>query len=201
MTAADIVQKLRDRFGEKILAFDEKALDPTVQIAPAAVHKVCKFLKDEPDLYFDMCHDLAGYDLGAGKELGVIYHLFSFKHKHWFTLKTEVPREGAHVPTVSLLWRTADWHEREAYDLFGITFDGHLDLRRMLCPDDWEGWPLRKDYKVQEYYHGIRVPYKEDWNNFDTLAANPERGHFVFQFERRLPVASDNGKPVEKSNQ
>lgn len=198
MTAADITTKLRERFGEKILAFDEKALDPTLKIAPQDVQALCTYLKDEPSLDFDMCHDLAGYDLGAGKELGVIYHLFSFKHKHWFTVRTELPRDNAHVPTVSLLWRTAEWHEREAYDLFGITFDGNIDLRRILCPDDWEGWPLRKDYKVQEYYHGIRVPYDEDWHNFETLAVNPDRGNYVFAFEKRLPLASSNGSAAEK---
>ena len=176
MTPAQIAEKLREKFGDQILAFDEKALDPHVKVAPQSVHAICKFLKEEGDLYFDMCHDVSGYDLGAGKDLGMIYHLFSFRHKHWFTLKTEVAREGGHIPTVASLWRTADWHEREAYDLFGVIFDGHPDLRRMLCPDDWEGWPLRKDYVVQEYYHGIRVPYVEDWQQFETLAVNPVRG-------------------------
>jgi NADH-quinone oxidoreductase subunit C len=196
MTPDLIVEKLQARFGDKILEFAKDGIDPAVKVVPDAVHDVCKFLKEEPDLYFDMCHSISGYDLGAGKELGVIYHLFSFKHRHWFAVKTEVPREGSHIPTVAFLWRTADWHEREVYDLFGITFDGHPDHRRILCPDDWEGWPLRKDYVVQEFYHGIRVPYKEDWNKFDTLAANPDRGHYVFQFERRLPVNGD-GKAAE----
>jgi NADH-quinone oxidoreductase subunit C len=195
MKPDEIAQKLRDRFGDRILAFDEKALDPVVKVTPEAIYEICKFLKEEPDLFFNMCHSVSGYDLGAGKELGVIYHLFSFRNKHWFTVKTEVPREGAHVPTVALLWRTADWHEREVYDLFGVTFDGHPDHRRILCPDDWEGWPLRKDYVVQEYYHGIRVPYDEDWHQFDTLAANPERGNFVFAFEKKLPVGND-GQPT-----
>ncbi len=197
MTAAQIAEKLREKFGEQILAFDEKVLDPVAKVAPPAVHDVCKFLKTDSDFYFDMCHDISGYDLGAGKELGVIYHLFSFRHKHWFTVKTEVPREGSHLPTVSLLWRTADWHEREIYDLFGITFDGHPDLRRMLCPDDWEGWPMRKDYVVQEYYHGIRVPYDEDWHKIETLSVNPDRGHYVFAFEKKLPLAQ-NGNVAEK---
>lgn len=201
MTADLITEKLKARFGEKILDFAKDAINPVAKIVPEAVYEVCKFVKEDSELYFDMCHNLSGYDLGAGRNLVVIYHLFSFRHRHWYVIKTEVPRDGRHIPTVALLWRTADWHEREVYDLFGIRFDGHPDHRRILCPDDWEGWPLRKDYVVQEYYHGIRVPYKEDWNNFDTLAANPERGHFVFQFEKRLPVAGDDGKPVEKSNQ
>jgi len=197
MTAAEIAEKLRAQFGEHILAFDDKAIDPVVKVAPSAVREICQFLKTDPDLYFDMCHDLAAFDLGAGKDLGVIYHLFSFRHKHWCTVKTEVPREDGHVPSVALLWRTADWHEREAYDLFGITFAGHPDPRRVLCPDDWEGWPLRKDYVVQEYYHGIRVPYDEDWHKMDTLTVNPDRGHYVFAFEKRLPLAP-NGNATEK---
>ena len=196
MAPNDVAQKLRDRFAEQIIEFNDKALDPFVKVAPAAIQEVCRFLKDEPDLYFDMCHSVSGYDLGAGKNLAVIYHLFSFRHKHWFVVKTEVQRDGAHLPTVSYLWRTADWHEREIYDLFGITFDGHPDHRRILCPDDWEGWPLRKDYVVQEYYHGIRVPYDEDWHEFDTLAVNPERGHYVFAFEKKLPI-STNGNSTD----
>jgi NADH-quinone oxidoreductase subunit C len=197
MTPAQIAERLREKFGDQILGFDEKALDPVAKVAPTAVHAICTFLKEDADLYFDMCHDISGYDLGPGKDLGVIYHLFSFRHKHWFTVKTEVAREGSHIPTVASLWRTADWHEREVYDLYGIVFDGHPDLRRMLCPDDWEGWPLRKDYVVQEYYHGIRVPYDEDWHQFDTLAVNPDRGHYVFAFEKKLPIAQ-NGNPSEK---
>jgi NADH-quinone oxidoreductase subunit C len=199
MTPDLIAEKLQAKFGDKILEFAKGAINPFVKVVPEAVHEVCKFLKEEPDLYFDLCHSVSGYDLGAGKNLGVIYHFFSIRHNHWFTVKTEVPREGGHIPTVAFLWRTADWHEREVYDLFGITFDGHPDHRRILCPDDWEGWPLRKDYVVQEYYHGIRVPYKEDWEKFETLAANPDRGHYVFQFERRLPVSGD-GKPLEEKN-
>jgi NADH:ubiquinone oxidoreductase subunit C len=75
------------------------------------------------------------------------------------------------VQTVSHIWGTADWHEREAYDMMGIVFDGHPDLRRILCPDDWEGWPLRKDYKVQEFYRGLKVPYP--------VGKQPDRGHWV----------------------
>ena len=194
MEAAQIAAKVSAKFGDQVLTFDESAIDPVVKISPAVVYEVCKFLKESPELFFDMCHSVSGYDLGEGQELGVIYHLFSFRHKHWFAVKCELPRDTPHLPTVSLLWRTADWHEREIYDLFGVVFDGHPDPRRILCPDDWEGWPLRKDYVVQEYYHGIRVPYDEDWHDFDTFGVNPERGHFVFAFEKKLKV---NGKTAE----
>jgi NADH-quinone oxidoreductase subunit C len=78
------------------------------------------------------------------------------------TLKVEVPRQHGTLPTVCDIWRTAEWHEREAYDLYGMRFAQHPDLRRILLPDDWEGHPLLKDYQVQEFYHGIRVPYVGD---------------------------------------
>jgi len=115
-----------------------------------------------------MC--LSGIDDGA--KLGVVYNLHSMVHNHKITLKVELEdRETPRVPTVATLFGTADWHEREAYDMIGIVFEGHPDLRRILCPDDWEGYPLRKDYKVQQTYRGLTVPYPE--------GLNPDRGHWV----------------------
>jgi len=93
----------------------------------------------------------------------VLYHLSSMIHRHRLMIRVVLPRwkDGAQgslpeVPTVSHLWRTADWHEREGYDLMGVYFTGHADLRRILCPEDWAGHPLRKDYQMPEEYHGIR---------------------------------------------
>jgi NADH-quinone oxidoreductase subunit C len=186
VTAEQIHDKLKSKFGEKILDFQKDVPDPVAKVSPDALFEICQFLKNENDLSFDTLMCLSGYDLGAGKNLAVIYHLFSLKNRHKFTVRTELPRENPSVRSVEKLWRTADWHEREAYDLYGIVFENHPDLRRILCPDDWEGWPLRKDYVVQEFYHGIRVPYKEDWHKFETFSDNPDRGHFVFQFERTL---------------
>ncbi len=79
--------------------------------------------------------------------------------KHKIVLKTQCTKDHPYIQSVSAVWGTANWHEREAFDLFGIIFDEHPDLRRILLPDDWEGHPLRKDYKVQEFYHGMKVPY------------------------------------------
>ena len=98
-----------------------------------------------------MC--LSGLEKGA--ELIVVYHLYSMKYDHKCTVQCAVPKEDAHLPTVSDLWPAADWHEREAYDMYGVIFEGHHDHRRILCPDDWEGHPLRKDYKAPESYHDI----------------------------------------------
>ena len=98
-------------------------------------------------------------------ECGVVYNLHSLTLRHRVTLKVVMPRDGAHVRSVANLWAAANWHEREAYDLFGIVFDGHPDLRRILLPDDWEGHPLRKDYVVQETYEieGKTVDVSRGW--------------------------------------
>jgi NADH-quinone oxidoreductase subunit C len=88
------------------------------------------------------------------------YNLESIGERHHkIAVKVKCTKEKNTVPSVAEIWRTAEWHEREAYDLVGIVFEGNPDLRRILCPEDWEGHPLRKDYKVAEFYHGIKVPY------------------------------------------
>ncbi|MGB5929519.1 MAG: NADH-quinone oxidoreductase subunit C, partial [Cyclobacteriaceae bacterium] len=116
-----------------------------------------------PDTYFDFLSCLTGLDNGPGQPAEVIYHLYSIPFNQKIVLRTELPKpqDGSlpAVPTVSHIWKTALWHEREAYDLVGIAFTGHPDLRRILLPADWEGHPLRKDYDEQAYYHGIKVAY------------------------------------------
>jgi len=171
VTPAEIQARLQERFGEAVLESDDTALNPYVKIAPEAVAEVGRFLKEAPDLQFNSLMCLSGVDYGAGKSLGVVYHLQSMTLMHQIVLKVELPRESPTVPSVAFIWRTADWHEREAYDLFGIRFEGHPDLRRIFLPDDWEGHPLRKDYVVQEFYQGIRVPFPD---------LDPDRGTYVF---------------------
>ncbi|MFQ5675987.1 MAG: NADH-quinone oxidoreductase subunit C [bacterium] len=194
MTPEQIHQKLQDKFGEDILELNGEALDPFIKVNPARIFEISKFLNDDAELNFRSLMCLSGLDYGAEDNLGVVYNLHSMKKKHKIAIRVDLPRENPKVPSVETIWRTADWHEREAYDLFGILFEGHRDLRRILCPDDWEGYPLRKDYIVQEYYHGIRVPYQEDWEKYETFAKNPERGHFVFQFEEKVPGLSEASK-------
>ncbi|HXA01825.1 MAG TPA: NADH-quinone oxidoreductase subunit C, partial [Cytophagaceae bacterium] len=116
-------------------------------------------------LYFDFLSCLTGVDNGpAIGTMEVIYHLYSIPFNHHIILKAELIRnnEGEPLPaitSVSNIWRSANWHEREIFDMYGIVFEAHPDLRRILLPADWEGYPLRKDYKHQEYYHGIKVEY------------------------------------------
>jgi len=159
MSPQEILDKLKSNFGEAILeAKLEGNPDAYIKVAPKSIKEIGMFLRDDNDLQFDFLSCLSGVDVGKGN-LGVVYNLASIKLKHKITIKVEVPVTDAHVPSVESVWRTADWHEREAYDLVGIVFDAHPDLRRILLPNDWEGFPLRKDYKVPEFYHGMKVPY------------------------------------------
>lgn len=162
MTPEDIQHKLQERFADQVLAFDGTARDPYVVVAAAALHEIGEYLRYDAELQCDLLMCLNGVDYGPEKTLGVVYHLFSTSLRHKITLKVEVPRHGGTLPSVADIWRTADWHERETYDFYGMRFENHPDHRRILLPDDWEGHPLLKDYQVQEFYHGIRVPYTGD---------------------------------------
>lgn len=200
MTPEQIYNNLQDKFGGDVLQFNGESLDPWIKVNPGRIFDISQYLKDDPDLSFTSLMCLSGLDYGSEECLGVVYSLHSMKQKHKITLRVDLPRDNPKVPSVETIWRTADWHERETYDLFGIHFEGHRDLRRILCPDDWDGYPLRKDYIVQEYYKGIRVPYQEDWEKYETFAKNPERGHFVFQFESKLGESKKNGKNQEEKS-
>lgn len=114
---------------------------------------VCTHLKGSTDSSFDFLADICGVDRGVEEEprFEVNYHLFSTTKHHRIRLKVLLNEEDAHVPSVTGVWRTANWHERETFDLFGVTFDGHPDLRRILLPDDWQGHALRKDFPLRGY--------------------------------------------------
>ncbi len=161
MKPKEIYEALTAQFGETVLTFDNETTgDPSIHIAPAAIAEVCEYLAETDTLAFDSLMCLSGVDLNANDEdFAVVYHLYAMKHRHSVVLKATVPKTDPHLPSVSHIWKTADWHERETYDLYGIFFQGHNDLRRILLPDDWEGYPLRKDYKEPEIYRGMRVPY------------------------------------------
>ena len=159
MTAQEIVVILKERFGEAILeAKTESTLDPFVVVSPDKVQEIAIVLRDDERLKFDSLMCLSGMDYAGGK-LGVVYHLDSIALTHKITLKVQLLIDHPHVASVAQVWRCANWHEREAYDMYGIVFDGHPDLRRILMPDDWEGYPLRKDFKVPAFYNGMKVPY------------------------------------------
>ncbi|HCD37081.1 NADH-quinone oxidoreductase subunit C [Chlorobium phaeovibrioides] len=152
---------IHEKFGEAISAFDDNATMPFFEVLDTALWTdIALFMRDHPKLKFNYMACLSGVDYPEEGKLGLVANLESlgvFGHK--LAVKVKCPREGGSIPSVAGVWHTANWHEREAYDMLGMLFEGHPDMRRILCPDDWEGWPLRKDYKVQESYHGIKVPY------------------------------------------
>jgi NADH-quinone oxidoreductase subunit C len=156
---ADIAAALQSRFGSAIIEVKPDApVEAYVKIDAARAAEIAQALRDEPELSFDYLMCLSGTDHGGGK-LGVVYHLYSMKHRHKLGLRAELPATDPKLPTVSKVWPSAGWHEREAYDMYGIVFEGHADLRRILLPDDYPGHPLRKDFKTPEFYNGMRVPY------------------------------------------
>jgi NADH-quinone oxidoreductase subunit C len=174
MSPADIVALLEQQFAGRIKSKKLDAIDPFAVVEPADLLEVCRFLRDDGRLRFDLLNCVSGVDYlepdpkkapkaGFEPHLEVVYHLSSFAHKHRFVLKVLLPRwkdgkpgELPEVPSVTGLWRTADWHEREVYDLCGVRFTGHPELTRILLADDWVGHPLRKDYEFPLEYHGIR---------------------------------------------
>jgi NADH-quinone oxidoreductase subunit C len=174
MAGPTLVDQLKAKFGDAVTGANLENIDPWIEVAPHGIVDVCTYLRDEPSLAFDYCNSVTAVDYFEPDEkkaakvtwephIEVVYHLFSMKHKHSLVLKVILPRwEGAgltelpHVPSVAGVWSTADWHERECYDLLGVRFTGHPNLRRILCPEDWVGHPLRKDYEMPLEYHGIR---------------------------------------------
>lgn len=155
VSTAEIHQRLRERFGDAILEIAGQGTDAAIFVAPGAIVEVCCFLRDESGFEFDCLSNLSGVDYPKKQAIEVVYHLYSYTHFHTVVLKADAPRDNPVVPTVESVWKTANWQEREVFDLLGVTFEGHSDLRRILMPEDWVGHPLRKDFVEPEEYHGI----------------------------------------------
>jgi NADH-quinone oxidoreductase subunit C len=159
MDIKEIHGLLKTAFGEGIgEPVTDKPVDPYFTVDAGKIETVCLFLRDEERLQFDYLSCLSGVDYDKDN-LAVVYHLYSFALNHKLVVKTIVPKSDPKVPTVSGIWAAAEWHEREAFDLIGVIFENHPDLRRILLPEDWEGHPLRKDFKVPEFYNGMKIPY------------------------------------------
>ena len=175
MDIQEIHQILLEQFGESAVgAAIHEATDPWIEVAAASIVKVGTFLRDDERFRFDHLNDLCGCDYlepdpkKAAKfdhepHVELVYQLSSIELKHRLKLKVILPRwkddsqgQLPEAPSVSGVWGIADWHERECYDLVGITFSNHPNLRRILCPEDWDGHALRKDYDMPLEYHGVR---------------------------------------------
>jgi NADH-quinone oxidoreductase subunit C len=155
MTTNEIHEKLKARFGDAVGPLSEPRIDPFCPVKAERLVDACRWLKGEPGLELDFCEDLTAVDWPRKNVIEVVYHLFSYRHRHGMVLKVEADRQSPEVPSVEGVWKAANFMEREVYDLFGVTFTGHPDLRRILLPDDWVGHPLRKDYQEAGGYHGV----------------------------------------------
>lgn len=144
--------------GEAIV---EESMTPKgIRIHPLDLKEVCLNLHRDPLAYFDMLSCFTVVDNGpAAGTLDLIYNFYSIPFNHHLSIKVVLPRDHAEIDSIEDIWKTANWHEREAFDMFGVKFKGHPDLRRILLPADWEGHPLRKDYLQQQYYRGIKVEF------------------------------------------
>ena len=143
---------------------DEGSEARYIYLKPDNWLEIAKWIQSEPSLLFNSLQCQMGIDMGDDI-LESRYNFHSMEHDHYLEIRIRVSRSDAKIPSVEQVWRIADWFERETYDMLGIEYTGHRDLRRILLPDDWEGWPLRKDYQEQETYHGIVVPkIKEGWD-------------------------------------
>lgn len=185
MTPTEINDLLKERFPQYIA---ERPAYPEIKEAPAlqrprplvrsavilreeltvkseGIREVLEFLHNDERLEFDMLHAISGIDYAKGEPLGVTWTLTSIRHKHWCAINTRIARDNPTIPSVHDIWPAADWHERETFDLVGIIFVGHPNLKRILCADDWEGHPLRKDYVFPAEYHGIPTAKEVRWNS------------------------------------
>ncbi|MBI4955325.1 MAG: NADH-quinone oxidoreductase subunit C [Myxococcales bacterium] len=159
MQAQAIFQKLESQFGADVVRDFHEAKggdkDAWFEVAPPRVADVGRFLRDEPELHCEYLECVTGVDWPKDNRIAVVYHVYSLRHRHRIVMKALCDRGAPTLPSVVDVWSVANWQERECYDLLGVVFEGHPDLRRLLMPEDWEGHPLRKDYVEKEHYHGI----------------------------------------------
>lgn len=151
MEPKDIAEQIKEKFAGEVKEVSEFRGQVAVILKKDRIKEIMRFLYGTPELNFNYLVDLCGVDYLGKKEprLEVVYHLYSIEHRHLIRLRAEVAEEDASIDSVVDIWAGANWHERECFDLFGITFKGHPDMRRVLLPDDWEGHPLRKDYPLK----------------------------------------------------
>jgi NADH-quinone oxidoreductase subunit C len=146
MDNATVIERLRAELPDAVLATSEFRGQLSIVVAREAIVEVARFLRDDPELSYNFLENLCGVDyLGRDPRFEVVYHLISHSNRHRVCLKVGLPESDPSVPTLTTLWSTANWQEREAYDMFGIIFTGHPSLERILMPEEWEGFPQRKD--------------------------------------------------------
>ena len=164
MEASEVYTRLDKQFPGRVRDLKADVFEPFLFVDPAAIIEICRFLHDDPALKFEVLSDLTAVYWPKEEKIQVVYHLYSYSQRHQIVLKADLPRDNAKIATTEEVWKVANWLEREVYDLFGVIFDRHSDLRRIMLPEDWVGHPLRKDYVEQEEYDGMstqRAPLVE----------------------------------------
>ena len=146
----ELVEIINDKFShaiEEVISFRDEY---TIRVKRENLLKVARYLKENPECSFNFLSDLCGIDYPKGEHhFEVVYHLYSIEHKHRLRMKVSLLASDLTIPSVSSVWRTADWHERECYDMLGINFSDHPDLRRILTPEGFKDYPLRKDFPLR----------------------------------------------------
>ena len=182
MTTNELHERLKARFGDDVGPLSEPKVDAFAVVKAERIVEVCRHLKTTPGLDFDYLEDLTAIDWPKRNVIEIVYQAISLKHRHLIKLKVEADRASPVVPSITGVWKAANWLEREVYDLFGVTFSGHPDLRRLMLPDDWIGHPLRKDYQEAGGWHGItnvrenplvELKRLDDQRRAEQAAANP----------------------------
>ena len=191
MTSEEIRQRLAAKFGESIGPLAPANKDPFVVVPGANIVEICKFLKEDPDLAFDCLMNLSAIDWPKKNQIEVVYHFWSYSKRHAFIAKVQLDRAKPEIASIEPVWKAADWLEREQYDLLGVTFTGHPDLRRIMMPDDWVGHPLRKDYKEQA-----------DWHNITTTRDNSLEGYVrLDEFKKKVAEAAAAAAPAPEKKE
>ncbi len=162
-TVEGAVSALRQALGEQVLSVESFRGETTVVVAREAIVEAARLLRDAPELQFNLLAALTAVDyLPEEPRFAVVYKFYSLPNNRFLGLRVPVPGDDPEVPTIEGVFPNANWHEREVYDMFGITFKGHSDMRRILMPHDWEGHPLRKDYPLG--YEEVQFTF-----NFDDI--------------------------------
>ncbi len=156
-----IKQKLQDKFSGVSIEYTEYRGELTLQFDKQYIVDICRFLKEDPDLQYRFCDDITAVDWAKRKNrFTVVYHIFSLKSNHRLALKADVDESDCSIESVTSVWSTANWHERETYDMYGIIFKNHPDLRRMYMPEEFEYHPLRKDFPLMGIPGSLSLPKK-----------------------------------------
>jgi len=191
------IEKLQEKFPEEILEVGEVAGQTFVIVKREKIFDILKFLHESGELLFDHLADLTAVDWFKKKtpRFEVVYNLYSIRYKQFLRVKAQVPEEDPRIASVTPIWKVANWFEREVYDMFGIVFEGHPDLRRLLMPEDWEGFPLRKDYPLS-------LPPEQEWQGLVELREKARR-LAPFDWYQRVPgkkeeAAGEEGQAAEE---